>query len=188
MAFLREMSGLSGTASFESVESRFSFRCLRQGSVEDPRWLQKMASQILANVEEEWMMKRKGVPMDAEEGVHQICGFMWADNFGIMSHSKEHLEQMLKDLLEEAGKVDLEPKPASLWWTSTYASEDKSDMILGTSQGCWKISFEDEFRILGCAMNRQGKTCDAAENECSQQTRLSGRTLRYTRVRTFRGR
>ena len=126
-ALLREMSELSGTASFESVESRFSFRCLRQGSVEAPRLLQKMASQILANVEEEWMMKRKGVPMDVEEGVHQICSFM--------SRSKEHLEQMLKDLLEEAGKVDLEPKPASLWWTSTYAS-DKSDMILGTSQGC----------------------------------------------------
>ena len=42
-ALLRKMSGLSGTASFESVESRFSFnRCLRQGSVEAPacgrRW------------------------------------------------------------------------------------------------------------------------------------------------------
>ena len=35
-AFLREMSGLSGTASFESVESRFSFnRCLRQGCVKN---------------------------------------------------------------------------------------------------------------------------------------------------------
>ena len=48
-ALLREMSGLPGTASFESVESRFSFdRCLRQGSVEAPRSWQKMASQILA--------------------------------------------------------------------------------------------------------------------------------------------
>ena len=43
----------------------------------------------------------------------------------------EHVEQMLKDLIEETGKVDLEPKPASLSWTSTYASEDKSDMIFG---------------------------------------------------------
>ena len=39
-----------------------------------------------------------------------------------MFHPKEHLEQMLKDLIEEAVKVDLEPKPASLWWTSTYDS------------------------------------------------------------------
>ena len=72
-----------------------------------------------------------------EEGVHQICSFLWAVNFWIMSHSKEHLEQMLKDLIEEAVKVDLEPKPASLWWTSTHACEVKENMILGTSKGCW---------------------------------------------------
>ena len=110
------------------------------------------------------MMKRKGVLLNVEEeGVHHTCSCMWADNFWIMSHSKEHLEQMLKDLIEGAGKVDVEPKPASLWWTSTYASEEKSDMILGNGKGCYKFPFEDEFKVLGCAMNRQGKTCDAAE-------------------------
>ena len=67
-----------------------------------------------------------------------------------------------KDLIEEAAKVDLQPKPASLWWTSTYASEEKEDMILGTSKKN-KFPFEDEFKILGCMMNRQGKTCDAEE-------------------------
>ena len=30
--------------------------------------------------------------------------------------------------------MDLEPKPASLWWTSTYASEEREDMILGTQK------------------------------------------------------
>ena len=127
-ALLREMLGLSGKAMFECVESSFAFnRCLRQGSVEAPRLWQKMATQILANVEEEWMEQRKGVLMniEAEGEVHQIYRFMWADNFWIMSHSNKHLEQMLKDLIEEAAKVDLEPKPASLWWTSTYASEEK---------------------------------------------------------------
>ena len=34
------------------------------------------------------------------------CSFMWADNFWMMSHSKKHLEQMLKDLIEEAARVD----------------------------------------------------------------------------------
>ena len=65
---------------------------------------------------------------------------MWADNFWIMSHSKKHLEQMLKDLIE-AAKLDLEPKPASLCWTSTYASEEKEDMIFGTSKDLLQISF-----------------------------------------------
>ena len=50
-----------------------------------------------------------------------------------MNHSEKHLEQMLRDLIEDAAKVDLEPKPANLWWTSTYASEEKGDMILVTS-------------------------------------------------------
>ena len=76
---------------------------------------------------------------------------------------KEHREQMWKDLIEEAGKVDLEPKLASLWWTSTYASEEMEDMILGTSKGCYKFPFEEDFRILGRVMNRQGETCDAVE-------------------------
>ena len=108
--------------------------------------------------------KRKGVLLDVEgEGEHQICSFVWADNFWIISHSKQHLEHMVKDHIEEAAKVDLELQPASLWWTSTYASEEKEEMILGTSTGCYKFPFEDEFRILGCVMNRQGKTCDAVE-------------------------
>ena len=50
-----------------------------------------------------------------------------------------------------------------LWWTSTCASEEKEEKILGTSTGCYKLPFEDEFRILGCVINLQGKTCDAVE-------------------------
>ena len=41
--------------------------------------------------------------------------------------------------------------------------EEQEDMILGTSQGCCKFQFEEEFEILGCMMNRRGKTCDAVE-------------------------
>ena len=70
---------------------------------------------------------------------------MWTDSFWIVSHSKTHLEQMLNYLIEEAAKVELEPKLASLWWTSTYASEEKEDMILGTSKGCQKFPVEEEF-------------------------------------------
>ena len=36
-------------------------------------------------------------------------------------------------------------------------------MILGTSKRCFTFPFENEFRILGCVMTRQGKTCDAVE-------------------------
>ena len=73
-ALLREMSGLEGKAMFECVESCFTFnKRLRQGSGEAPRLWQKMATQILDNVEEDWMRKRSGVLLDIEgERVHQI--------------------------------------------------------------------------------------------------------------------
>ena len=53
---------------------------------------------------------------------------MLADNFWIMSHTNIHLEQMLRDLIQEAEKWDLAPKLASLWWTSTCEPEEKSDL------------------------------------------------------------
>ena len=164
-AHLREMSGLEGKAMFECVESCFSFnRCLRQGSVEAPRLWHKMATQIWANVEEEWMRKRSGILVDLEgEGVHQICSFMWADNFRIMSHSKDILEQMIRDLIAEANRWDLVPKLASLWWTST--------------SGCYTFPFEDTFKILGCAMNRQGKTHDAIEERMQWANKAFGKDI-----------
>ena len=66
---------------------------------------------------------------------------MWADNFWIISHSKKHLEQMLKDLVEEAAKVDLEPKPVSLWWTSTYASAREGGHDSGHLERLLQIPF-----------------------------------------------
>ena len=55
----------------------FSFnRCLRQGSVEAPRLWQKMATQLLANVEKNWTGKRIGILLDLEgQRTHQICSF-----------------------------------------------------------------------------------------------------------------
>ena len=61
--------------------------------------------------------EKKGILLDMEgERTHQICIFLWADNFWIMSHSKEHLEQMLRDLIEEANRWDKKPG---------YSSEEK---------------------------------------------------------------
>ena len=59
-ALLREMSGLSGMAMFECVERNFCFnRCLRQGTAEAPHLWQKMADQMMVNVEGEWVKKKK---------------------------------------------------------------------------------------------------------------------------------
>ena len=68
---------------------------------------------------------------------------MWADNFWVMSHSKSRLEQMLKDLIQEAKIWDLTPNPASLWWTSTYDSEQKKELMIDTETGSHRIPFEE---------------------------------------------
>ena len=49
-----------------------------------------------------------------EEESIQICSFMWADNFWIISHPKKHLEQMLKDLIGEPAKVDFGAQASKL--------------------------------------------------------------------------
>ena len=64
-ALFREMAGLEGQATFECVDSKFSFaRRIRQWSVEAPRLWLKMARQIPGNVEPEWAGKGMGVILD----------------------------------------------------------------------------------------------------------------------------
>ena len=111
-----------------------------------------------------WRKEKVSSWTSREKEYIKFAVFMWADHFWIMSHSKEYLERMLRDLIEEASRWDLVPKPASQWWTSTYDAEEKSDIVFfGASKGCYKFPFDDTFKMLGCARNRQRKTCDAVE-------------------------
>ena len=71
---------------------------------------------------------------------------MWADNFGIMSHSKGNLEHMPRKPVEEAGKWDLAAKPASLWWTSAYDSEEKNGLSFSTMTGRHRFPLEENSR------------------------------------------
>ena len=70
------------------------------------------------------MIHRKCVLLDIEEVAHQMCSFVWADNFWIVSQSKNTWSKCFNICLKKASKVDLEPKPVSLRWTRTYALED----------------------------------------------------------------
>ena len=48
-----------------------------------------------------------GVILDLERQItHQICSFMWADNYLVMSLSKAHLGQMVRYLSQEAERWD----------------------------------------------------------------------------------
>ena len=72
-----------------------------------------------------------------------------------------------RDLIEEAEKYDLAPKPASLWWTSTYEEEERSEVLV----------LRKKFLILGCAINRQGKSLDAIEERMQSANKAFGRDI-----------
>ena len=87
--------------------------------------------------------KIMGIYMDRHQGgSHQIRFIHWADTYWSMPHSKEHWEQMVKEPIEEAKRWDLEPKPASLWWSSTHADGIKEDMTMRTQKGQHTFPFE----------------------------------------------
>ena len=111
-ALLREMAGLEGQARGEYI-----LLCeMRPPRERRSPWPLAQMVQILGNVEPEWMKNKMGVLLETREGqAHQMCSLMQADSCRIMSPSKAHLE-MMKGLIEEAERWDLEPKPTSLSW------------------------------------------------------------------------
>ena len=109
-----------------------------------------MEMQILWNVEPEWKRNKMGFHLESGHvGYHQICSFMWANKFWILFHTTIHLEQMTKELVEEAERWGLEPKLASLWWTSAYADEKKEGMMIKKNTGPDNIPFEKQHVTVG---------------------------------------
>ena len=94
-----------------------------------------------------------------------------------MFHSKRNLEQMLRDLIEEAETWNVAPKPASLWWTSTYEEEERSEVLVATTGLMYKFPYEEKIEILGCAMNRQGTTLDAIEERMQSANKANWRDI-----------
>ena len=90
---------------------------------------------------------------------------------------QEKLEQMLRDLIEAAGKWDVAPKLASLWRTSTYEEEERSEVLVATTGLMYKFPCEEKFKILGCPMNRQGTTLDAIEERMQSANKANWRDI-----------
>ena len=124
-----------------------------------------------------WQMRRKigqgkegASSLDLEgQTAHQICSFMWADNFWIVSLCEKSPEQVLRDLNQEAEKWGLAPKPSSLWSTSTFDSEEKSDLS------------EENCKFLGCILSRQGKAHEGIEERMQSANRACWRDVKIYR-------
>ena len=78
----------------------------------------------------------------------------------------------MKDLIEEAETWDLEPKHASLWWTSTDAGEKMDDMTTTTRTGLHKSPVREEVQDSGTHLESGHE--DAGQLGCDDVERKPG--------------
>ena len=69
---------------------------------------------------------------------------------------------MVNDIIEELLNLDMEPKPESLWWTSSYEEEDKLTLQGGGGKD-WELPFREVFEVLGYRFQRDGKGTQGVE-------------------------
>ena len=70
---------------------------------------------------------------------------------------------MENDIIEELLDLDMEPKPESLWWTSTYRGEEKTTLRVGSRTKTWEFPFREVFEVLGYRFHQDGKGFQGAE-------------------------
>ena len=68
------------------------------------------------------------------------------------SDDTEKSISMVNDIIDELMDLDMEPKPESFWWTSTYKAEDGLTLALevGSRRKSWETPFVEVFDLLGC--------------------------------------
>ena len=55
---------------------------------------------------------------------------------------------MVKEINDELMDLGMEPKPESLWWTSTYKDvEEQTSQVDGRGKN-WEMPFIEEFNLL----------------------------------------
>ena len=125
-----------------------------------------------------WTQKNMGLLLDLKgEKAHQNMQLHVGRQLLDYVPLQKKLEQILRDLIEEAETWDVAPKPASLWWTSTYEEEERSEVRFATTGLMNKFPYEEKFKILGCAMNRQGTTLDAIEERMQSANKANWRDI-----------
>ena len=72
---------------------------------------------------------------------------------------------MANDIIEE---LDMEPKPESLWWTSSYKEEDKLTLKVGGGGKDWDLPYREVFDVLGYGVNVMGKAHKGSKRHCAK--------------------
>ena len=88
---------------------------------------------------------------------------------------------MVNDIIKELLNLDMEPKPESLWWTSSYEEEDKLTLKVGGRGKDWDLPFREVFDVLGTVFNVMGK----AHKGSKKGWVAGGATLIFTARKVF---
>ena len=98
-----------------------------------------------------------------------------------------HSNQMLKELIDEAGRWDLEQKPASLWMSSTYAKEDKEEMMIKTKSGRTSFPNGKASKFSGTYSSQLANHKKVWKSTCRKPTKHVGEMQKYTQAKTCHG-
>ena len=122
-----------------------------------------LAKHILWNVEQGWKKKRMGMK------VVRCAVFCGQTTIGFCPTRKS--QRKLKEPTKGAETWDLEPKSASLWWSSTYAEEVKEDMTMTTKKDCTSVLLKRGSRSWDSCSTRSEKDGES-EEERMQKARM----------------
>ena len=56
---------------------------------------------------------------------------------------------MVNEVIEELLNLDMEPKPESVWWTSSFQEEDKFTLQVGGGGKDWDFAVQGGLRGTG---------------------------------------
>ena len=71
---------------------------------------------------------------------------------------------MVNDIIEELMDPDMDPKPESLWWTSTCKDEIERTLKIECKGKSWDLPFVQVFDLLENRFRRTGMGFEGTEN------------------------
>ena len=87
-------------------------------------------------------------PLRRDDTQHVPRCMMRAHNYWFFCDSRETLVCMVSGTTEEMLDLDMEPKPESQWWTSTFQEEAGATLKVENRCHIWDLSFKDVFLMF----------------------------------------
>ena len=107
ISLLRRLySAQAGQVVLQVESKRFRItRGTKQGDPMSPSLFNSVLESVFRKLKAKWQNRRCGITMGSEE---QLSNLRFADDVLLVASSRQHIQSMIQDLLEEASKVGLE--------------------------------------------------------------------------------